>query len=212
MDLHEKLEDYLLAHTSKEDDILYQLNRETHTSVLHPRMLSGQFQGKFLEMISRMVQPLNILEIGTYTGYSAICLAKGLREGGTLDTIEINDELEGIADKYIKMAGLNDRVTMHFGNALEIIPRLEKTYDLVFIDAEKTEYEQYYHMVMGKIPSNAYILADNVLWSGKVLTYIQDDDDQTRAIVQFNDMVQKDPRVDNIMLPVRDGLMLARKL
>ncbi|MFZ6052809.1 O-methyltransferase [Halocola ammonii] len=210
--LDEKLDDYISKHTTPETEALHNLNRETHQKILQPRMLSGHVQGRFLSLISYMVRPKRILEIGTYTGYSAICLAEGLADGGILHTIDINDELEPIQDKYFAAAKMEERITRHFGDALEIIPKLDEKWDLVFIDADKTNYLNYYKLLIDKLPKNSFILADNVLWSGKVVEEVSPNDKDTRALLEFNDFVQKDDRVENVMLPLRDGVMAVRKL
>jgi caffeoyl-CoA O-methyltransferase len=194
-----------------EDELLNRLNRETHLKVVNPRMLSGSVQGKFLEFISRMLQPKHILEIGTFTGYSAICLARGLQTGGKLVTIEKNDELSAYSQKYFKLAGLSDQIELWVGNALEIIPILDMDFDLVFIDGEKKEYPQYYQQVIEKMNEGSYLIADNVLWGGKVVKEAASDDPETNAIRRFNEMVRNDPRVDNVILSIRDGLNLLRK-
>lgn len=206
-----ELEKYILAHTEEEDPVLNELNRETYVNVLRPRMLSGHLQGKILEMFSCMVRPVRILEIGTFTGYSAICLAKGLVEGGKLHTIEINDELENIARKYIDKAGFADRVVCHIGDACEIIPSLNETFDLVFIDGDKREYSRYFDLVFDKVRPGGFILADNILWSGKVTEEVDVRDEQTIGILQFNKKMKNDSRVSPVILPLRDGLMLIRK-
>ena len=174
-------------------------------------MLSGHLQGKFLEIISRMIKPENILEIGTYTGYSAICLAKGLKKNGKLDTIEINDELKIFINKYIAAAGLQDKITLYTGNALQIIPLLNKKYDLVFIDGDKKEYIDYYTTAFPFVKPGGFILADNVLWNGKVVGSPENKNKDTLGIMQFNDLVQQDQRAMNVMLPLRDGLMIIQK-
>lgn len=206
-----KLEEYVLAHTDQEGEVLEELNRFTHVNILNPSMLSGHLQGKILEMISRMISPERILEIGTYTGYSAICLAKGLTEGGKVITLDINDELEEIRREYIKKAGMEEKIEMISGNALELIPSISELFDLVFIDGEKEEYISYYSLVIPKIRPGGYILVDNVLWSGKVLEDKDEMDKPTKCICEFNDHVNNDPRVCNLILPVRDGLMVIRK-
>ena len=206
-----KLERYVLSHIDEEDDLLKELDRETNLHVLNPRMLSGHLQGKILEMFSRMIRPEQILEIGTFTGYSAICLAKGLKEGGRLHTIEIDDELEPIARKYFTKAGLNEVIIQHIGPAVEIIPRLTGPFDLVFLDADKQEYAVYFDLVYDKVRRGGYILADNVLWNGKVVNEPSSDDGQTAGIKLFNEKIKNDPRVSQVILPVRDGLMLIRK-
>jgi len=206
----DSIQKYSETHTSAEPDLLSRLNRETHLKMLYPRMISGHHQGRFLSMISKMVNPQRILEIGTFTGYSAICLAEGLVSGGRLDTIDINDENEELVRQYLQEADLTDRVSLHFGDAMKIIPTLEDPYDLVFIDADKENYIHYFEMVIEKIPAGGIILVDNVLWSGKVLDP-GDNDKESEGIRLFNDFVQQDARVDNVLLTLRDGLMMLRK-
>lgn len=191
--------------------ILNSLERETYLKTLMPRMLSGSYQGKLLEFISLMIKPLNILEIGTFTGYSAICLSKGLKEGGLIHTIEINEENEDIILKYFKLAGISDKAKLYIGDALNIIPQLNIQFDLVFIDADKENYLNYYNLVIDKINTGAFILADNVFWDAKVLNEYQYSDNDTKAIIEFNNFVHNDRRVQNLFLPVRDGLMVLRK-
>jgi predicted O-methyltransferase YrrM len=207
-----QIESYCESHTSTESDLLYRLNRETHIKMMNPRMLSGQLQGGLLTMISKMIKPLNILEIGAFTGYSALCLAKGLQPNGELHTIEIDVELEEIITKYFNLSAHKEKLHLHIGNALEIIPALRKTWDLVFIDAEKTEYLQYYEMVLPHVRKGGYLLVDNVLWNGKVIEPLAKNDIETQAIVAFNHFIQNDPRVNNLLLPIRDGLLLIEKL
>ena len=207
----EQIESYCESHTTKESDLLYRLNRETHLKFLNPRMLSGQLQGKFLAMISKMIKPLNILEIGTYTGYSALCLAEGLQPDGALHTIEVDEELEEIITKYFNLHTHKEQLHLHIGNALEIIPALKKNWDLVYMDAEKTEYLQYYEMVLPYVNKGGYILVDNVLWNGKVIDTENKNDADTKAIMAFNDFIENDPRVENLLLPLRDGLLLIEK-
>ncbi len=209
--INSDLEKYAETHSSKESKLLYRLNRETHLKVLMPRMLSGAMQGKLLEMLSCMIQPKNILEIGTYTGYSAICLAKGLAVDGVLHTIEKNPELESIAKKYFAEAEIEHQINYYLGNALEIIPQIDEYFDLVFLDADKENYLNYYHLIFDKIKSGGYILADNVFWSGKVLTTPDPHDKEAIGIIEFNEFIQQDERVENVMLPLRDGLSLIRK-
>ena len=206
------LDQYILTHISPEDDFLKELDRETHLKVLRSRMLSGHLQGQILSMISRMIRPKCILEIGTFTGYSALCLAKGLAEDGELHTIEIDDELESIARKYFRKAGMADRIFQHIGDAREIIPSIDRKFDLVFVDADKREYPDYYRLVFDRIPVGGFLLADNILWNGKVVEPEAADEEQTRGILEFNDMVQNDPRVRNVILPVRDGIMILQKI
>jgi len=210
--IDEQIELYCESHTSNESDLLYRLNRETHLKILRPRMLSGHLQGKFLSMISSMIKPVNILEIGTFTGYSALCLAEGLPPNGALYTIEIDEELEEIITKYFNLSAHKEKLHLHIGNALEIIPALNKVWDLVFMDAEKTEYLQYYEMVLPYVKKGGFILVDNVLWNGKVTDPVAENDAETKAIVEFNDVVQNDPRVENLLLPLRDGLLFIEKL
>lgn len=209
--MDKKLENYITGHTSAEPELLQRLNRETHVKILFPRMMSGHLQGKFLEMISWMVRPERVLEIGTYTGYSAICLSAGLTENGSLHTIEINPELEDFILKYIREAGLSEKINLHIGDAMEVIPQLDEKFDLVFIDADKENYLNYYHLVFDKVKKGGFILADNALWDGKVLSPDKKMDKETTGIVEFNDFVQNDDRVENVLLPLRDGVMVVRK-
>jgi caffeoyl-CoA O-methyltransferase len=210
--IDEELQRYAEDHTSPESELLHKVNRQTYLNVMKPRMLSGHLQGRLLSMFSHMIRPKQILEVGTYTGYSALCLAEGLQEDGTLHTIDINEELEDTVRGYIKEAGLSGSVKYYIGNALEIIPTIDATFDLVFIDADKYNYATYYDLVIDRVRSGGYIIADNVLWSGKVLEkYRRKLDEDTAALLDFNKKVQDDPRVENILLPVRDGLMIARK-
>jgi predicted O-methyltransferase YrrM len=209
--IDQKLDDYVCAHTENEPEVLNALNRKTHLTVLRSRMLSGHFQGRLLSMLSHMIQPERILEIGTYTGYSAICLAEGLTENGKLTTIDINEELEDIAREFIQKANLENKIEYIIGDAMQIVPQLDEQYDLVFIDADKKNYCNYYHLVFDKVKPGGYILADNVLWSGKVVEDYEALDSETKIIMDYNKMVHEDPRVQEILLPIRDGLMLARK-
>lgn len=209
--ISQQLDDYVCAHTEKEPELLYQLNRETHMNVLQPRMLSGHFQGRVLSMISHMIQPTNILEIGTYTGYSALCLAEGMKEDGSILTIDRNEELEDLVNEYVGKSEFNGRIKCEIGNAMEIIPNLEQQFDLVFIDADKSNYINYYNLVFDKIPSGGYILIDNVLWSGKVLEETATGDIDTEVLKELNKMIHDDERVQEVLLPIRDGLLLIRK-
>ena len=210
--LPKELQDYVLQHTSPEPEILQRLNRETHLKVLMPRMLSGHYQGRVLAMLSHMIKPKQVLEIGTYTGYSALCLAEGLAPGGQVHTIDINDELEDLVRKYTAEGGLENRIKYYLGNALEIIPILNIQFDLVFIDADKINYSRYYDLILEKTVPGGFILADNVLWSGKVVQQASKKmDKDTQEILDFNQKVQQDDRVENVLLPIRDGLLLMRK-
>jgi len=208
---HPDLEKYILDHTTDEDHVLAELNRRTHLDTVYPQMLAGKVQGRLLEMISRILKPENILEIGTFTGYSAICLARGLKDNGRLYTIEINDEMIGYASKFFKKAGLSKKITQLSGDAREIIPGLDIIFDLAYIDAEKEDYKEYYNLVIDKVRSGGLVLADNVLWDEKVLEDPSKTDPTTRAIIEFNDLVCNDHRVVNMILPIRDGLMLILK-
>lgn len=211
MELSLGLENYILENIGAEDEILKELDRETYLKTLYPRMLSGHWQGKILAMISKMVRPGSILEIGTFTGYSAICLAKGLAPGGQLITIEVEDELEGFAKRYFKKAGLEEQITQIIGDAVEVIGRLDHQFDLVFIDADKRQYCDYYRLVFGKVPSGGYIIADNTLWGGKVINPPAENDVQAKGIVAFNELIRNDKRVEKVILPVRDGITIIRK-
>lgn len=206
-----KLDDYVCEHTSDESQLLQELNRETYLKILQPRMLSGHFQGRLLSMLSKMIQPKRILEIGTYTGYSALCLAEGLARNGILTTLDINEELEDFARSYFDRSEFASRIDYRIGNAIEIIPTLEEAYDLVFIDADKSNYLNYYQLIFDKVKPGGYIFTDNVLWSGKVVEDLKVNDKDTKVITEFNRFVKNDPRVETILLPIRDGIMLTRK-
>jgi predicted O-methyltransferase YrrM len=206
-----KIAAYCQQHTTAESPLLLQLNRDTHAQVLQPRMLSGHFQGRFLSMISHMVRPNCILEIGTFTGYSALCLAEGLTPDGKLITIDINEEIESFASKYLQNSPLKNQIDFRIGDAAKIIPTLTEVVDLVFIDADKINYQKYYDLIINKVRIGGHILIDNVLWDGKIVNETARDK-KTVAIRAFNDYVQQDPRTENILLPIRDGIMLARKL
>lgn len=208
--LSEPLEAYIAQHTSVEEDVLQRLSRETHLKVPMPQMLSGHVQGNVLSFLSQMLQPKRILEIGTFTGYSAICLAQGLAADGLLYTIDINEELSPMVNKYVTEAGLASKTKLLAGNAVQIIPTLNETWDLVFIDADKTNYGNYYDLVFNKVRKGGHIIADNVLWSGKVVAEQKDKD--TLAIDAYNKKVLTDTRVKNVILSVRDGLNIAQKL
>lgn len=211
--LSQEIIEYVENHTKGESALLSNLNRETHLNVLQPRMLSGHLQGRVLSMLSKMLNPRTILEIGTYTGYSALCMAEGLTENGVLHTIDINEELEELCNEYFEKSPVGHKIKMHVGNALDIIPELSSSFDLVFIDADKENYSNYFDLVIEHMPSGGIIIADNVLWSGKVLdTSERVNDEETRSLHSFNDKVQNDKRVENVLFPVRDGLMVIRKI
>jgi predicted O-methyltransferase YrrM len=210
-DLSDDITRYAAEFTSPEDEVLYNLYRETNLTTVYPNMLSGHLQGRFLEMISHMIRPLRILEIGTFTGYSAICLARGLDQNGLLHTIDINDELTGVALKYFRLAGLEERIVMHSGDACTVIPTLDESFDLVFIDGDKEQYIAYYKLLFPKVNKGGFILADNVLWGGKVLSGNITGDKETKGIREFNALVNSDSRVEKMLLPFRDGLYILRK-
>jgi caffeoyl-CoA O-methyltransferase len=210
--LDPQLEDYVNEHTGDEPELLKKLNRETYAKVLVPRMLSGHLQGRVLSMLSHMIQPNRILEIGTYTGYSALCLAESLAENGKITTIDINEELESMVRRYFADAGIDSKIDYRIGNAMDIIPKLNETFDLVFIDADKVNYSNYFDLVIDNVRKGGYIIADNVLWSGKVLLNQEKMDKDTKAIDEYNKKIKSDPRVENVLFPIRDGLMIARKL
>jgi predicted O-methyltransferase YrrM len=205
-----ELEDYATQHSQNEPELLAALNRETHQKILQPRMLSGHFQGRVLSMIAKLINPQYILEIGTYTGYATLSLAEGLRKGGTLDTIDINEELVDFQKKYFDRSEWKDQIFQHLGNALEIIPTLNKKFDLVFIDADKENYLNYFEMVVPLMSKGGIILSDNVLWSGKVLEPAKPNDKSTKILLEYNRLVNEDPRVETVLLPIRDGLTVSR--
>ncbi len=205
------LQRYLDTFSTPEDPVLEELSRRTHLQTVYPQMISGPLQGRLLQFISHMIRPARILEIGTFTGYSAICLARGLREGGRLITLEANDEYEKIIREFFEKAGITGNAELIIGNALQILPELKGPFDLVFIDADKKEYSDYFDQVIGKVEAGGFILVDNVLWDGKVLSPEERMDEETAAIHRFNQKITADTRVENLLLPVRDGLMLIRK-
>jgi len=204
-----KLNAYIESHTEAESALMYELNRDTHIKAMMPQMLSGHLQGQVLRMFSFMIKPFNVLEIGTYTGYSALCLTAGLQPEGTLYTIDINDELEEMVRNYFDRAGMTSQIDYRIGNAMNIIPELDAAFDIVFIDADKVNYSHYYDLVFDKVNAGGFIIADNVLWSGKVIEPKPDKD--TLAIMAFNEKVHNDERVENVLFPIRDGLMVMRK-
>ena len=209
--LPQKIDDYVVAHSAKEPELLQQLNRETNQKVLQPRMLSGHYQGRVLSMISKLVNPKNILEIGTYTGYSALCLAEGMKKEGVLHTIDINEELFDLQKKYFDASEYKDQIKQHLGDATEIIPTLKENFDLIFIDADKPNYPAYFELIMEKLNPGGIILSDNVLWSGKVVEDVKKDDESTIALLEYNRLLAEDNRLETVMLPIRDGLTISRR-
>jgi predicted O-methyltransferase YrrM len=205
------LEDYILSHSEVEPEYLAKINRATHLRMINPRMLSGAFQGRVLAMFCHMIRPKRVLELGTFTGYSALCLAEALPEDGLVHTIECDDELEDFITENLSSSEHGAKVRLHIGDALEVIAGLDETFDLIFIDADKKEYPDYYEAVLPKLRSGGFILADNTLWDGKVLKKAEPNDKQTIAICHFNDFVSNDPRVEKVLLPLRDGLTVIRK-
>lgn len=208
--LSDVLETYIQEHSEAEPKLLQELTRETHLKVVRPRMITGHFQGRVLSMLSKLINPKHILEIGTYTGYSAICLAEGLQKTGTLHTIDINPELTEMQRRYFDQSGFGEQIIQHEGDALEIIPHLEEVFDLVFIDAEKLSYDAYFEAVLQKTGSGSIIFSDNVLWSGKVVAPLNPKDKVTRTLLSYNRKLKEDPRVETVLLPIRDGLTLCR--
>lgn len=209
----EDLDDYVVAHSENEPELLQQLHRETYQKILQPRMLSGHYQGRLLSVLSKLVNPKNILEIGTYTGYSALCLAEGMKTDGVLHTIDVNEELVDFQRKYFDKSGFGERIHQHLGNALDIIPKLDMHFDLVFIDADKENYSNYFNIIIDKLNTGGIVVSDNVLWSGKILdTTFKKDDKSTPALIAYNALLKDDKRVETVLLPIRDGLTLSRKI
>ena len=208
--ISEELLDYVTKNSHDEPNILKELTRETYQKVLLPRMLSGALQGRFLSMLSKLTSPKRILEIGTYTGYATLCLAEGLAKGGSIDTLDKNEELFDFQRKYFDRSGYGYQIEQHLGNAIDIIPDLESGYDLVFLDADKTNYLNYFELVLPKMNSGGVILSDNVLWSGKVIKQADSKDKDTQVLQEFNQLLATDPRIESVLLPLRDGLTLSR--
>lgn len=208
--MNKKLEQYIEQYSTPEDPVLEELNRQTHIRFTNPNMVSGHLQGKLLEFISYMVKPENVLEIGTFTGYSAICLSKGLKPGGKLITIDLNDELKAFSQSFIRKAGAEEKIVQLTGKAQEIIPGLDLMFDIVFIDADKREYIEYYKLIIGKVKPGGFILVDNVLWGGQVLEK-ETTDPQARGIINFNEMIRNETDIEEVIMPLRDGLMLIHK-
>ncbi len=208
--LPKKIDDYILAHSQQEPQLLQELNRETWQKVLNPRMLSGEFQGRVLSMISKLIQPKTILEIGTYTGYSALCLAEGLAPNGELHTLDRNEELFDLQRAYFDKSPYKDQIHQHLGTALDLLPQFDQKFDLVFIDADKANYSNYFHLIIDKMNPGGLILSDNVLWSGKVVEALDSKDIDTAALLEYNRLLNEDPRLETVLLPIRDGLTLSR--
>ncbi len=212
MEIHQLLEQYLLSHIEDESPLMARIYRETQLRMVNGRMCSDRLQGSLLTLLSKLVRPRRILEIGTYTGYSALCLVEGLANNGLLHTIEINDELEELATTFFEESGKRDRIIQHIGDATDIIPLLEEQFELVFIDADKRQYLTHYNLAFPKVVMGGIIIADNTLWAGKVVKKVAAADDQTIEIMKFNDFVKNDPRVETYMIPVRDGMTVLRKI
>jgi len=208
--ISQELEDYIEQHSEKEPYLLAALNKETYQKILLPRMLSGHFQGRVLSMLSKLIRPVNILEIGTFTGYAALCLCEGMQENGQLHTIDIKEELETIQRKYFDKSPWGNQIFQHLGEAIAIIPTLELKFDLVFIDADKENYLNYFELILPKMNKGGIILSDNVLWSGKVLEPLQKNDLSTKVLLEYNELLKNDPRVETVLLPIRDGLTVSR--
>ena len=210
--ISQELEDYIEQHSEKEPQLLADLNKETYQKILLPRMLSGHFQGRVLSMLSKLIRPVNILEIGTYTGYSALCLCEGMQQSGQLHTIDIKEELIDFQRKHFDKSPWGNQIVQHLGEAIDIIPDLDKQFDLVFIDADKENYINYFEMIVPKMNKGGVILSDNVLWSGKVLEPLQKNDWSTKILLEYNQLLKNDPRVETVLLPIRDGLTVSRIL
>ena len=208
----EELDNYVVQHTQQEPELLQQLTRETYQKILQPRMLSGAYQGRVLSMLSKLISPKHILEIGTYTGYSAICLAEGMQKDGQLHTIDINEELESFQRKYFDLSPYGNQIHQHIGDATTIIPSIDLAFDLVFIDADKPNYPRYFELIINKIKPGGVILSDNVLWSGKVIEAVEEDDLSTKALLKYNTLLVEDTRIETVLLPIRDGLTISRVL
>lgn len=210
--ISQDLEDYIEQHSQKEPALLAALNKETYQKILLPRMLSGHFQGRVLSMLSKLIRPVNILEIGTYTGYAALCLCEGMQENGMLHTIDIKEELVDFQRKYFDKSPWGSQIIQHLGEAIDIIPTLDVKFDLVFIDADKENYLNYFELMVPKMNKGGIILSDNVLWSGKVLEPLQPNDISTKVLLEYNQLLNTDPRVETVLLPIRDGLTVSRVL
>ena len=209
--LPEALDNYVVSHSEQEPELLQQLTRETYQKILQPIMLSGPYQGRVLSMISKLVNPKSILELGTFTGYATLCLAEGLQKDGVIHTIDINEELHDFQRKYFDKSDYGSRIIQHTGSALDIIPDLDTSFDLVFIDADKPNYSNYFHLIIDKLNSGGIILSDNVLWHGKVVEELNEKDISTKAVLDYNTLLKEDERIETVMLPIRDGLTISRK-
>ncbi|MFT4612012.1 MAG: caffeoyl-CoA O-methyltransferase [Glaciecola sp.] len=210
--LPEKLDDYIVSHSEEEPKLLQQLTRETYQKILQPIMLSGPYQGRVLSMISKLIRPKTILELGTFTGYATLCLAEGLQTEGEIDTIDVNEELVDFQRKYFDKSNYGKQIHQHLGSALDIIPSLDKTFDLVFIDADKQNYVNYFNLIIDKLNPGGIILSDNVLWHGKVIEPVNEKDYSTKAVLEFNTLLKNDKRIETVVLPIRDGLTISRKI
>ncbi len=208
--LPEAIDEYVVKHSQNEPELLQQLNKETWQKVLNPRMLSGSFQGRILSMLSKLINPKNILEIGTYTGYSALCLAEGMQKEGSIFTIDKNEELENFAKKYFNKSNYKSQIKQLIGNAIDIIPTINEKFDLVFIDADKSNYVNYFNLIIDKMNPGGIILSDNVLWSGKVIEKLNPKDIDTKTLLEYNKLLNTDPRIETVLLPIRDGLTISR--
>lgn len=210
--LPENLDEYIVAHTEAEPELLKQLTRDTYQKILQPIMLSGAYQGRVLSMISKLKQPKTILELGTFTGYATLCLAEGLQKDGEIHTIDINEELENFQRKYFDKSTFGTQIFQHLGDALDVIPKLEKTFDLIFIDADKPNYVNYFYLIIDKLNVGGIILSDNVLWHGKVVEPLDPKDAATKAVLDYNTVLKNDPRIETVVLPIRDGLTISRRI
>ena len=209
--LPEKLDDYVVKHSQEEPELLQQLTRETYQKILQPIMLSGPYQGRVLSMISKLINPKSVLELGKFTGYSTLCLAEGLQKDGEIHTIDVNEELVDFQRKYFGKSDYGHQIHQHLGNAIDVIPEIDKTFDLIFIDADKPNYVNYFHLIIDKLNSGGIILSDNVLWHGKVIEKLDPKDISTKAVVEYNKLLKEDPRIETVLLPIRDGLTISRK-
>lgn len=209
--LPEALDNYVVNHSENEPDLLQQLTRETYQKILQPIMLSGPYQGRVLSMISKLKQPKTILELGTFTGYATLCLAEGIQKHGEIHTIDVNEELIGFQRKYFDKSDYGHQIHQHLGSAIDVLPELDKTFDLVFIDADKPNYVNYFHLIIDKLNTGGIIISDNVLWHGKVLEALNPKDKSTKAVLDYNTLLKEDPRIESVLLPIRDGLTISRK-